>query len=113
VPYRRGAVRKDNGGRSTAVYRRYRAQVLADPMETRCIICGGWVDKTIPYRDPFTGKVNLMSPSLEHTKALIEGGGLLQSGRMSHLGCNLKSGARLGHKARAEAARLRDPSMHF
>jgi hypothetical protein len=113
MPYRRGAVRKDNGGRSTAAYRRYRAQVLSDPFLTNCCICGGWVDKSLPYRDPVTGKVNPGSPSLEHLVPLCKGGGLFGPAGLSHLSCNQRGGARMSGNASREAALLRDPARHF
>jgi hypothetical protein len=86
--------------------------VINDPLEIRCVICGGWVDKSLPYRDPATGRVNPGSPSLEHTVALIDGGGLLQNGALAHLGCNRKAGAHMSGRAK-QAAALREPSRHF
>ena len=102
----------DNGGRSTAAYRAYRARVINDPLETRCIICGGWVDKSRPYRDA-AGRVDPMSPSLEHTDPIVLGGAVLRSGRLAHLGCNRAQGASLRYQAEALKSELRDPARHF
>lgn len=102
----------DNGGRSTAAYRAYRAAVINDPLEVRCVICGGWVDKSLPYRDA-AGKVDPMSPSLEHTTPIVLGGAVLAGGRLAHLGCNRAQGASLRYRAEADKAALRDRSRHF
>lgn len=79
--YRRG-----RGGRP---FERLKARVYAT--ETHCCICGKPVDKTLPYRDPVTGKVNTMAKSIEHPTEL-DAGGDPYVGHLAHLACNSSKG---------------------
>jgi|SRR5215213_10813455 len=76
---------------STWAGRRVRARVLRE--ETHCFLCGEWVDKTIPYRNP-DGTINLMSPTTDHDEAVTLGGSLLarDNQHLTHLGGNISKG---------------------
>ena len=78
-------------GRSGRPYRRAKADVFAN--ETHCRRCGKAVDKTLPYKDPVTGKVNTKSKSYGH-KVELDRGGNPYVGGLEHLGCNVAAGAR-------------------
>lgn len=63
--------------------RRIYAVILApDPLY--CGLCGEWIDKTLPHTD-------LMSASVDHITAIIDGGLPLDPDNLqpAHLGCNL------------------------
>jgi hypothetical protein len=80
------------GVRSGRPWQRAREQVFRE--ETHCRICGGEVDKTLPYRDPRTGKPNPLSKSVHHldphpTRENVARRDRL---RLAHLGCNSSFG---------------------
>lgn len=64
--------------------------------ESHCGICGAEVDVDRPYRD-VAGRVDPMSPAVDHVVALAEGGALLDRAnvRLAHLSCNARRGAEL------------------
>ncbi len=73
--------------------RRWRAVcrlVLADPDETHCIRCRGWVDKDLPPGSP-------QSPTVDHIIAAEAGGARYDrdNAGLAHHGCNSRHGARL------------------
>lgn len=88
-------------GRSGRPFRRLKDRVYAT--ETHCRKCGGLVDKTLPYRDPYTGKVNVWSKSLGHVDEL-DAGGHPYRGHLEHLHCNSSAGQAYG-EAKRRAAR--------
>lgn len=86
-------------GRSGRPLERAKARVYAT--ETHCWRCGRWVDKTLPYRDPITGRVNTMSKSFGHVDELdIESTEPL-NGHLEHLDCNVRAGAAYGNAKRS------------
>lgn len=87
--YRRG-----RGGRPWA---RYKKHVYAT--ETHCAKCGEPVDMDLPYRDPYTGRVNRWSKSVGHTVELDRGSNPYD-GHLEHLTCNSTDGARYGNAKR-------------
>lgn len=88
-------------GRSGRPLERAKARVYAN--ETHCCRCGREVDKTLPYRDPVTGKVNIWSKSFEHLTEL-DAGGDPYDGHLAHLHCNTSLGARYGNAKRGTEA---------
>jgi len=86
-------------GRSGRPLERAKARVYAT--ETHCCRCGEPVDKTLPYRDPITGKVNRDSKSFEHLTELDTGAGDPYDGHLAHLRCNTSAGAKYGNAKRA------------
>ncbi|MBX3435948.1 MAG: hypothetical protein KF861_00435 [Planctomycetaceae bacterium] len=78
-------------GRSGRPYRRTKAEVFAN--ETHCRRCGNPVDKSLPYKDPTTGKVNAWSKSYGH-KVELDRNGNPYVGGLEHLHCNVAAGAR-------------------
>lgn len=87
-------------GRSGRPYERAKAHCFAT--ETHCRRCGKVVDKTLPYKNPVTGKVNRMSKSFGHIDEL-DAGGHPYHGRLEHLHCNSSAGARYGNAKRRRA----------
>lgn len=83
--YRRG-----RGGRP---YERAKAYVYEH--ETHCARCHKPVDKTIPHRDPATGKVNKWSKSFGHVSELA-GGSNPYDGHLEHWWCNVSAGGKYG-----------------
>lgn len=77
-------------GRSGRPLEREKARIYRT--QSICVICGREVDKRLPYRDPETGRVNLMSKSVEHGHKLDAGGTWVPSG-IAHLRCNSIDGA--------------------
>lgn len=77
-------------GRSGRPFERLKKRVYAT--ETICVICEKPVDKSLPYRDPVTGKVNRMSKSIEHGTEL-DADGHPYDGHLAHLRCNSIKGA--------------------
>lgn len=78
--------------RSGATWERVRQIVLTE--EDTCHLCKQPVDKTIPYRDRRTGKINRDSPSVHHldphpTRENVARRARL---RLTHLGCNTSFG---------------------
>lgn len=84
-------------GRSGRPLERAKARVYAT--ETHCRKCGQLVDKTLPYRDPLTGKVNIWSKSYGHATEL-DAGGHPYVGHLEHLHCNTSAGAEYGNTKR-------------
>lgn len=84
-------------GRRGRPYERAKAECFAN--ETHCRRCGNPVDMTLPYRDPYTGKVNRMSKSFGHLEEL-DAGGSPYVGRLEHLSCNTSAGAVYGNAKR-------------
>ena len=78
-------------GRRGRPWQRYRQHVLAT--ETDCRRCGEEVDKTLPYRDPDTGRVNNMSASVGH-RTELDAHGNPYDGGLEHLSCNSSAGAK-------------------
>lgn len=78
-------------GRSGRPLQRAKARVYEE--ETHCCRCGQWVDKSLPYKDPVTGKVNIWSKSFEHLIELDRGGDPYD-GHLAHVHCNTSEGAR-------------------
>lgn len=65
--------------------------------DTHCCRCGQIVDKTIPYRDPYTDSVNMNSKSVDHLIARVRRPDLAEDPAnlaLAHLGCNLSAGDR-------------------
>lgn len=62
--------------------------------ETHCHICKGLVDKTLPYRDPRTGKVDPMAKSVHHLDPhpTPENVARRDRLRLAHVGCNSSLG---------------------
>lgn len=85
-------------GRSGRPLERAKARVYAE--ETHCCRCGELVDKSLPYRDPITGRVNRMSKSFEHLTELDRGTGDPYDGHLAHLACNSSAGAKYGNDKR-------------
>lgn len=88
-------------GRSGRPYRRFRGKVLAAAVPI-CCRCGGPIDKTLPWRDPW-------SATVDHLDALAEGGEPLDemTSAPAHRICNLshQPGKRshLAHAPRSRA----------
>lgn len=91
-------------GRRGRPWRRYREHVLAT--ETHCRRCGRLVDKTLPYRDPFTGKVNRWYATVGHQHELDAGGHPYQGG-LEHLRCNSSAGATYVNRKRGHTSTRR------
>lgn len=85
-------------GRRGRPYERVKARCFAT--ETHCRKCGRPVDKTLPYRDPITGRVNIWSKTFGHSEEL-DAGGHPYRGNLEHLHCNSSAGARYGNRKRA------------
>lgn len=75
------------------LYRRWRERVIEKA--TACAHCGQELDKSLPYRDPETGRVNLRYPSADHIVPISHGGSLLDpaNGQAVCLGCNRERSA--------------------
>lgn len=84
-------------GRSGRPLQRAKQRVYEE--ETHCCRCGELVDKSLPYRDPVTGKVNGRSKSFEHLTELDRGGDPYD-GHLAHLDCNVTAGAVYGNAKR-------------
>lgn len=89
-------------GRSGRPLEREKARCFST--ETHCRKCGKPVDKSLPYRDPITRKVNTMSKSYGHATELDARGHPYQ-GHLEHLHCNVSAGAVYGNRKRGRAAR--------
>lgn len=80
------------GVRSGAAWEAARQQVLRE--ETHCHICKERVDKTLPYRDPGTGRINGGYATVHHldphpTKENVARRSRL---RLTHWSCNTSYG---------------------
>lgn len=95
-------------GRSGRPLQREKARCFA--VETHCRKCGKKVDKTLPYRDPRTGKVNTMSKSYGHAEELDAGGHPYQ-GHLEHLSCNSRAGAIYGNQKRSRSRKPANPGV--
>ncbi len=84
-------------GRRGRPFERAKAHCFAT--ETHCRKCGELVDKSLPYRDPVTGKVNRWSKSFGHSDEL-DAGGNPYVGNLEHLHCNTSAGAKYGNAKR-------------
>ena len=84
-------------GRGGKPFLRAKAECYAH--ETHCWICGEYVDQSIPYKDPVTGKVNVWSKTFDHTTEL-DRGGHAYAGHLSHWRCNSSKGAKYGNAKR-------------
>ncbi len=106
-----------NRARSSRAYQLYRAEVFATAPRCplcrcpHCVLCAKPVQMWRPYRD-LAGKVDLLSPSLQHTVPLNKGGHVLEGGAVAHLGCNIAAGDRLPTDL-PTPAELRAPARHF
>lgn len=90
--------------RRKAVGRPYRAlQAWVYATYTHCWLCHQIVDKTLPYRDPATGRINRASKSVDHVIPLLLRPDLAldkANARLAHLRCNTSRGAgRKGHRS--------------
>ena len=91
--------------RFTAAYRALKAWVRSE--EDTCWLCGKHIDRTIPYRNPITGRVNPQSWSLDHVIPITVAPmlALIRSNvRAAHLSCNSGRGNR--------AAKPAPPALH-
>lgn len=81
-------------GPRTGIRWRQAREWVIDTYDT-CCLCKQAVDKTIPYRDPNTGRVNIWSKTVHHLDPLATGGDLLNRERLrlAHLHCNSSAGA--------------------
>ena len=70
-------------------------------IETHCRKCGREVDKSLPYKDPQTGRVNRWAKSFGHATEL-DAGGHPYRGHLEHVHCNSSAGATYGNKKRAK-----------
>ena len=84
-------------GRSTAAYRNWVKQVLANS-EPTCIRCGYPVDMTLPRTHPQGASAD-HEPPLAHTGDLTPG---LDGSGIAHLHCNRSHGGKLGSKRATE-----------
>lgn len=69
-----------------------RVKELVYATETHCCICGQWVDKDLPHRDPYTGKINRMSKTIEHPNIEADPYDV----HLAHWSCNISKGGREG-----------------
>lgn len=78
--------------RSGAAWHAARARVIRE--ERDCFLCGHPVDRTIPYRDPHTKKVNPDSPSVHHLDPhpTPETVAIRSRLRLTHHRCNVSFG---------------------
>lgn len=90
-------------GRRRTIARRVYARDRADP-DYRCPQCGRPIDWTLPYKDPYTGQVNLDSKTVDHVVEIQDGGHLtdLDNLTTAHLGCNSGKGAARAAERAAE-----------
>lgn len=100
-------------GRSGRPLERAKAECFRT--ETHCRKCGKKVDKTLPYRDPITGRVNIWSKTYGHATEL-DAHGHPYKGHLEHLHCNSSAGAAYGNAKRArqrpgQAALTRSPDL--
>ena len=67
--------------------------------------CGQPIDWDLPYRDPYTGQVNVWSKSVDHEVELQDGGAILDLDNTwsAHLRCNASKGAARRHQREREA----------
>lgn len=83
-----------NLGRHGARWRKIRAEVYA--RNGPCCRCGQFIDYTLPYLDPYTGKPDPRSKSVDHFPfPLIQRPDLaeeLTNLAAAHLGCNWDAG---------------------
>lgn len=86
-------------GRNGPLYEAARAACFA--RETHCFKCGEYVDQTIPYRDPVTGKVNIWARHFGHTDELDRPYTNPLDGHLEHAHCNTSAGATYGNRKRA------------
>jgi hypothetical protein len=64
-------------------------QLIFDRDKGICQLCDLPVDPDLPYRDPETGKINLMSRSIDHIIPVARGGAhSLENAQLAHFGCN-------------------------
>ncbi len=64
-------------------------QFIWDRDKGICQLCDLPVDPGLPYRDPETGKINLMSKSIDHIIPVARGGAhSLENAQLAHFGCN-------------------------
>lgn len=91
------AVVRMAGSRKGHAYRLLRQRVLRE--ERDCVICGEWVDKSLPGTHPD-------GPTLEHLVELDAGGEELdrKNCALAHLRCNSSRGAKYLHQKRAAEA---------
>jgi len=90
-----GGVKPMAGIRSTEAHRRLAAQVRAE--ESICWLCHQPIDRTLPHRNPATGRINPRSWSLDHVVPIDSEPQLAlvrANCRAAHLGCNSARGKR-------------------
>lgn len=73
---------------------RKRAIASKDP---HCVLCGKWIDVTLPMKDPITKEFNKLAVEIDHIVPLARGGRPYdqENLQLSHAGCNRKKGARM------------------
>lgn len=76
-------------GRTGRPWLRARARCLAQGLP--CCLCGHPIDYALPYRDPYTGRVNRWSATAHHDPPLAQGGRPYDI-KPAHLKCNLDYG---------------------
>lgn len=101
MPDRRSGDLNYSRGRRGRPYQRARERCFAT--ETHCRRCGREVDKTLPHRDPITGRVNIWSKTFGHADEL-DAGGNPYIGHLEHLHCNSSAGGAYGARKRAAQA---------
>lgn len=76
--------------------------------------CGLPIDWDLPYRDPYTGQVNIMSKSADHVVELQDGGSLTDLDNLVsvHLACNSGKGSARRHQREREAGYQPTTTIH-
>jgi 5-methylcytosine-specific restriction endonuclease McrA len=66
--------------------------------------CGLPIDWDLPYKDPYTEQVNVMSKSVDHILERQDGGAILDIDNCwsAHLKCNASKGAKRRHQRERE-----------
>lgn len=83
----RAKYRPDVNGPEEATYRRNRAYLFKTGEV--CAICGGYIDKTLPFPHP-------MSKSVDHIIPVAKGGkSTLDNLQLTHLQCNKAKGVKI------------------
>ncbi|MCA1693634.1 MAG: HNH endonuclease [Actinobacteria bacterium] len=79
-------------GRCGRPWRRLRADIAAQ--RRPCWICGQRINYQLPYRDPWTGAVNVWSYTVHHIVPIVADGAPLDPKNCvpSHLNCNQRVG---------------------
>lgn len=79
--------RPDVNGNEQGIYKKNKAYLLKT--QEVCAICGGYVDKSLPFPHP-------MSASIDHIIPVTKGGrSTLNNLQLAHLGCNKAKGTNI------------------